>query len=284
MRTCDLHTHSIFSDGTDSPTKLINDAIELELSAVALCDHNTVDGLPEFLSAAEGKNIEAVPGAEFSVEYNGVEMHLLGLFIPKIYFKLVNLWMKEAADAKLESNREMIAALNQAGYKISFEAIQSATPKGNFNRAHVACALLEHGYIASIDEAFETLLSPEGGFYKEPPRISIWDMLKFLNEIDAVSVLAHPFLQLDEAQLTQLLPLAKAHGLAGMECLYSTYDAATTECSFRLARQFDLKPSGGSDYHGIPKPDIALGKGRGNLEIPYEWVADLKKSAGEITR
>ena len=276
MKICDLHTHSIFSDGTDTPTKIINDALRLGLSAVALCDHNTVDGLPEFLSAAEGKNIEAVPGAEFSVEYNGVEMHLLGLFIPKIYFKLVNLWMKEAADAKLESNREMIAALNQAGYRISFEAIQRATPKGNFNRAHVACALLESGYIASINEAFETLLSPEGGFYKEPPRISIWDMLKFLNEIDAVSVLAHPFLQLDEAQLTELLPQAKAQGLAGMECLYSTYDDATTECSFRLARQFDLKPSGGSDYHGIPKPDIAIGKGNGNLEIPYEWVAALK--------
>ena len=280
MKTCDLHTHSIFSDGTDTPTEIIEAAIRLGLSAVALCDHNTVDGLPEFLSAAEGKNIEAIPGAEFSVDYNGIELHLLGLFIPEFFFPLTMLWMKEAAEAKLQSNLELVTSLNQAGYLIDFDAIQRTAPHGNFNRVHVARALVEKGYTVSVKEAFDTLLSPEHGFYKEPPRISLWDMLDFLNEIEAVSVLAHPFLQLDEAQLTELLPRAKARGLAGMECLYSTYDEATTALSFRLAQQFDLKPSGGSDYHGTPKPDIALGRGKGNLEIPYEWVGALKTGSG----
>ena len=277
MMTCDLHTHSIFSDGTDTPTEILEKAKALGLSAVALCDHNTVDGLPEFLSAAEGMEIEAIPGAEFSVDYNGIELHLLGLYIPKFFFPLTRLWMEEAAQAKMQSNIELVAALNEAGYLIDFDAICSATPNGNFNRSHVARALTEKGYTSSINEAFKTLLAPERGFYKEPPRITFWDMLKFLNEIEAVSVLAHPFLQLDEAQLTELLPLAKEKGLAGMECLYSLYDDATTELSFRLAEQFDLKPSGGSDYHGRSKPGISLGIGKGNLKIPYKWAKELEK-------
>ncbi len=280
MKFCDLHTHSIFSDGTDSPTQIIDNALRLGLSAVALCDHNTVDGLPDFLSAAEGKAVEAIAAAEFSVDYGGIELHLLGLFLPVSCFAKVEQLLAEARQRKLQSNLDLIHDLNEAGYRIDFESMQRATPNGNLNRAHIAQALTDLAYTASMEEAFNTVLSQINGFYKPPQRIAFWDMLDFLTGIGAVPVLAHPFLQLDEAQLTELLPQAKARGLAGMECLYSTYDKATTALSFRLAQQFDLKPSGGSDYHGTPKPDIALGRGKGNLEIPYEWAIALKTGCG----
>lgn len=278
MMTCDLHTHSVFSDGTYTPTEIVDAAIRLGLSAVALCDHNTVDGLPEFLSAAEGKNIEAIAGAEFSVDYNGTELHLLGLFIPEVQFSRISRLMETTMELKQQSNLDLIHALNQAGYRIDFEEIRNTTRNGTFNRSHIARALTEKGYTASIKEAFDTLLSPTAGFYKEPQRLSFWKMLDALTEMGAVPVLAHPFLNLNESQLTALLPLAKERGLAGIECVYSLYDPSTTQTSFNLARRFGLKCSGGSDFHGSTKPDIALGTGKGNLEIPYEWVSILKST------
>ena len=123
MMTCDLHTHSVFSDGTYTPAEIIDAAVGLGLSAVALCDHNTVDGLPGFLAAAEGKNIEAICGAEFSVDYSGTELHLLGLFIPQDRFSQISRLMEEATERKRKSNLDLIDALNRAGYPVSFEEI-----------------------------------------------------------------------------------------------------------------------------------------------------------------
>jgi len=277
VKTCDLHTHSIFSDGTYTPTEIVDAAIRLGLSAVALCDHNTVDGLPEFLSAAAGKNIEASTGAEFSVDYNGTELHLLGLFIPQGQFSRISQLMEESTERKRKSNLDLVNALNRAGYQIDFEAIQNATPTGKFNRAHIAHALTQKGYTKSIKEAFDTLLSPSAGYYKEPQRLSFWEMLDFLTAMEAVPVLAHPFLNLSERELEILLPAAKEKGLAGMECYYSLYDEATTQKAFELANKFGLKYSGGSDFHGETKPDIKLGFGKDNLHIPYALATAIKE-------
>lgn len=279
MRICDLHTHSVFSDGTDTPTRLVEKAVAQGLSALALCDHNTVDGLPEFLLAAKDKAIDAIAGAEFSVEYNGKELHLLGLYLQPRYFGEITKMMEDGMARKRESNIALIRALNAAGYAIDYDTIRNATPSGNFNRAHVAAELTRKGYTANRDEAFETLLDHKHGFYKEPKRLQLWEMLAYLRAIGAVPVLAHPFLKLSEGEMEILLPAAKEQGLAGMECCYSLYDEETTRISFDLADRFGLLPSGGSDYHGQNKPDILLGTGKGNLRIPYSWAAALKEKA-----
>ena len=281
MRICDLHTHSVFSDGTDTPARLVEKALAQGLSALALCDHNTVDGLPAFLRAAEGKAIEAIAGAEFSVEYNGKELHLLGLYLQPRYFEQIIQMMEEGMARKRESNIALIRALNDAGYAIDYDTIRNSTPNGNFNRAHVAAELTRKGYTASRDAAFETLLDPKHGFYQEPKRLQLWEMLEYLRGIGAVPVLAHPFLKLSEEEMEILLPAAKEKGLAGMECCYSLYDDETTRISFALADRFGLLYSGGSDYHGQNKPDIHLGTGKGNLRIPYSWTAPLKAIAAE---
>ena len=279
MKYCDLHTHSIFSDGTYTPAQLIDAAVELGLSAIALTDHNTVDGLPDFLSAARGKPITAIAGAEFSVDYNGKELHLLGLYIPESQFSAVSLLMDIFMERKEQSNRDLIAALNKAGYDIDFDAIQAATPKGKFNRAHIAGELTKKGYTASIKEAFQTLLHPAAGFYKEPARFTLWEMLDFLKDIGAVPVLAHPFLNLKTPELEKLLPEAKKRGLVGMECYYSLNDEAANALALILACKYDLERSGGSDFHGDRKPDIFLGTGHGNLKVPGQWAEILQKSA-----
>lgn len=278
-KVCDLHTHSVFSDGTYTPRELIDAAIKIGLSAVALCDHNTVDGLEEFLSAAEGKNIDPVAGCEFSADLNGVEIHLLGLYIPRESLHKVSELMRAVKDRKEQSNIDLVHSLNKAGYKIDYDGIKKKSPRGNINRAHIAAELTEMGYTKSVDEAFGTLLSPKAGYYHEPERLNVWQILDFLGSIDAVPVLAHPFLNLTEEQLTEFLPRAKRAGLVGMECYYSLYDAETAEKSLQMAETFGLLPSGGSDFHGTNKPDIVLGRGKGNLAVPYEWATALKAYA-----
>lgn len=274
-KTCDLHTHSTYSDGTYTPGQLIEAAIAAGLSAVALCDHNTVDGIPDLLSAAAGRPIEAVPGAEFSVDYEGKELHLLGLMITSPYLSQVTELMQAANRRKEESNITLLEALRKDGFLLDYEQIKRDTPNGKINRAHIANALMQKGYVANIDEAFRTLLSPTVGYYKPPKRIGIWDMLDHISSIHAIPVLAHPFLNLSYKELIAFLPIAKSRGLVGMECQYSLYDASKTALALKVAEEFSLKPSGGSDFHGAIKPDIQIGVGRGTLCIPYAWFSAL---------
>ena len=274
--TCDLHTHSIYSDGSFTPAELILAAKEANLSALALTDHNTVDGLPDFLAAAKGSGIEAITGAEFSVELDGTELHLLGLFIKEEYFTQVNDLMTEVQRRKEESNRDLIDALKKNGFPLDYDELSRKTPRGKFNRAHIGQRLTELGYTASVQHALDTLLSPKTGYYHEPKRITVWEMLDFLGDIHAVPVLAHPFLNLQAEELAAFLPKARERGLIGMECRYTTYDKKKTALAEEMAETFGLKPSGGSDFHGEIKPDIHLGAGRGNLKIPYEWARNLR--------
>lgn len=278
-KTCDLHTHSIFSDGTYTPTQLIDEAVGIGLSALALTDHNSVDGLPELISAAVDKPIEIVAGAEFSVDYNGTELHLLGLFIPQVYFSQVTDRMTAYNQRKEQSNIDLIASLRRTGMVLDYDAIKNATPNRRINRAHIAAAMLQKGYVGSVAEAFETYLSKTSGYYREPRRLTVWEMLDFIRSIGAVSVLAHPFLQMSEYELCHFLPLARDGGLVGMECYYVSYDEATTDISLRMADEIGLLRSGGSDFHGTRKPGISLGCGKGNLKIPHAWYLELKRKA-----
>ena len=274
---CDLHTHSVFSDGTCTPAQIIDGAIAAGLSAVALTDHNTVDGLPDFLAAARGKNIDAVLGAEFSADYNGTEVHILGLFISPAHFGEVSDLMAIGNRRKEESNIALVDALCRAGYQLNYEEIKRATPGGHVNRAHIATALMQKGYTASVKESFNSLLSKSGGYYVAPKRPTAQEILDFISSIGAVSVLAHPFLNLSGSETVEFL--STTTGLHGMECYYSTYDEATTRAALALAERFSLLPSGGSDFHGRTKPGTELGVGKGNLQIPYEWYLALKAQA-----
>ena len=275
---CDLHVHSIYSDGTYTPEEILLEAERAGLAAVALCDHNTVDGVMHFRRAAEGKRVEAILSAEFSVGFEGEELHLLGLYLPDAAIPILNERMVEVQRRKDESNIEMIDRLCRAGYKISYDEIKSGTPGGLCNRAHIALALTEKGYTPTINAAFRTVLSPTAGFYRPPERISIFDMLDLLTELNVVPVLAHPLLTLSPERLSALLPQAKKHGLIGMECYYVSYSPRSTALSLGLADTNRLLYSGGSDFHGATKPDVKLGVGRGNLQIPYRWAEALREA------
>lgn len=277
---CDLHTHSHFSDGTYSPAQLIDAAEGEGLAAIALCDHNTVSGLPEFLDAAKGRAPEAVPGAEFSTEYRGTEVHILGLFLKPCHYPAITARMEQLHRRKELSNIALAEALNRAGYVLDYAHIKETTFAEHPNRAHIAAELTRLGYTASIQEAFATLLAPGNGYYQPPERPDALDTVAFIKSLGAVAVLAHPFLNLKTEELLRgFLEQAKARGLDAMETRYSTFDEAMTRGAVALAEEFDLLQSGGSDFHGDNKPHIRLGKGQGNLSVPAEFLEKLREAA-----
>lgn len=276
-KLCDLHAHSVFSDGTLTPKELLAEADRIGLSALALTDHNTVAGLDNFL--AEGKNfaVEAIAGVEFSTDYRGKELHLLGLFLPREAFPAVSKVLAEGVQAKDESNRALAKALADAGYPVDFEAMLKKSPQGHLNRAHFASEMTKLGYVPDIQTAFKTLLSPSYGLYQAPKRPEICWVISWLRSLGGVPVIAHPFLDLKEEEaVREFLAYTKPAGLVGMEVIHPKHSVAHRYQAQGLAEEFGLLPSGGSDFHGENKPDIQLGRGRGDLEIPMAWCQKLR--------
>ena len=219
-KLCDLHTHSTYSDGTLTPAQLIALAREKKLSAITLSDHNTVAGLPLFLEAAEGSGVEAVPGIEFSTEYEGTELHILGLFIKPCHYEKINALLRQFLERKETSNRQLVQRLQAAGMDMDYEEIRNQAA-GSVNRARIAAKMVEKGYCQSIKQAFSDWLSPKKGYYIPPLRPDAYETIRFIKSLGAVAVLAHPFLSLQEARLRAFLPEAVAAGLDGMEVYYA---------------------------------------------------------------
>lgn len=277
---CDLHTHSVFSDGTLTPTQLVELAQKIGLGAVALTDHNTVLGLPEFLAAAQGKSLKAIPGVEFSVDYLDKELHIVALYIRPEHYAAAMSVADRINENKKQSNLDLIANLNKAGYAISYDQIKASMPAGEPNRALIAAELTRLGYTSSNQDAFHRLLSPKHGYYHPPKRIDAFELIEFVRSLGAVPVWAHPFLHLkEEAQVRTFLPRAIEAGLQGMEVRYPLFTPEQTALAESLAEEYGLLPSGGSDFHGANKPAISLGNGKGELEVPLSWCEALAQAA-----
>ena len=278
---CDLHVHSTFSDGTLPPTELIRLAEESGVRAIALCDHNTVAGLPEFLSAAARSSVQAIPGVEFSTDYRDTELHILALFVTAQHYEAVTGWTEQLLQRKERSNIELIAALKTAGIDLDYEQIKAGTADGFVNRAVIAAQMVRLGYCGSVREAFDRWLAPEHGYFHPPRRPDALETIRFIKSIGAAAVLAHPFLNLKEQSLREFLPKAVAAGLDAMEVYYPKFTQAQTALAERIARQYGLLPSGGSDFHGANKPDIQLGTGRHNLHISCALLEQLAERASK---
>lgn len=274
-KLCDLHAHSTASDGSLTPTQLLQLAEQSGLSAVVLCDHNTVAGLPEFVEAAKSMTVEAVPAVEFSTEYKGTELHILGLYIKPEHYSAINGVLDDFKRRKEQSNLQLLEALRNAGMALDYERIRNG--HSYVNRANIGEELTRLGYTSSVQEAFKTYLSEKHGFYVPPKRPDAYETIRFIKSIGAVAVLAHPFLDLDEAGLRTFLPEAVKNGLDAMETMYAKYTPEETALAKQLAAEYGIMESGGSDFHGSAKPDIALGTGRGELRISQETLEALKK-------
>ena len=276
LKMCDLHTHTVHSDGTLSSSELVCEAKRIGLSAIALTDHNSVAGLDEFLSAAREIDVEAAAGVEFSVEYKGMELHLIGLFIDREHYGAVMEFIGDLKEKKNEANRALVSKLRAIGFEIDYDALLAATPEGYVNRAHIAIDMLRRGYVASVSEAFDRYLSEKSGYYRSPEKPDLFKTIEFIDSIGAVSILAHPLLQLSREELKELLMADGCRKLDAIETQYVKYSREDREFSSELCREFSLLESGGSDFHGDNKPGQELGVGRGDLFVPYEFYEVLK--------
>lgn len=278
----DLHTHSLFSDGSESPAQLVARAEAVGLSAIALTDHNTVAGLDEFMEAGARSPVETVPGAELTAQHHGTELHILALYISPAQYGAVTAWLEQFRLAKERSNRRLIDALARAGIHIDYDRI--CAEAGDYvNRADIAREMTRKGYTQSVKAAFHDYLQPGQGFYIPPQRHDALETVRFIRSIGAVPVLAHPLVSMTGEALRVFLPLAAEAGLAAMETYYTEYDAPMTCLAFSLAEEFGLLPSGGSDYHGAAKPDITMGTGWGDLQIPDSVLGTLKNERNRTT-
>ena len=256
-------------------------AQSLQLSAVVLCDHNTVAGLPSFVAAGERATVEAVPAVEFSTQYGEIELHIIGMFIkPEKYAQVTEL-LEDLLQRKELSNQALIERLATAGILLDYEKIK-AQSSNYVNRAIIGAEMTRLGYVSSVPEAFKQYLSESKGFYVPPRRLDSYEAIRFIKSIGATAVLAHPLLNLDAAGLRAFLPQAIEAGLDGMEVYYSKYSTEETKLAESIAAEFQLLPSGGSDYHGDNKPGIDLGVGRGDLQIPSAWLEALRSRANII--
>lgn len=277
-RTIDLHVHSTASDGTFSPSALPGEAKKAGLSAIALTDHDTMDGIPQAANAAKELGIELIPGVEFSTDYKGYEVHVLGYFLSPKYPPLQKK-LAEFQDFRVTRNERMVERLREEGFSITMEQLTSRFPDSVITRAHIANYLLETGQVPDKKTVFSEYIGDNCRCYIQRPKITPLEASALIQAAGGLSVLAHPVLYkaLSEADLTQMIRELKEAGLCGLEAIYSE-NTADDEVRMRsLAKSFGLLITGGSDFHGANKPEIQLGTGKNNLHIPYTILQSLKK-------
>ncbi len=276
MNIVDLHVHSNKSDGSLSPTELVDYALEKGLSAFALTDHDTTDGIGEALKAAEGRPIEVIPGIEFSSEYEGADIHIVGLYIDyeSDFFKRR---LTSFVNGRIIRNKEMCRRLTEYGIPVSYEELTAEFPNCVITRAHYAKYMLKHGYTKSLKEAFDRYIGDRGPCFVPRKKITPMRAVEIILKAGGFPILAHPLLyHMGSSRLERLVSLLKDMGLQGLEAVYSTYSPSDEREMRVLAAKYDLCISGGSDYHGTSKPGLDLATGYGRLFIPEEILDQIK--------
>ena len=294
MAQVDLHVHSTCSDGTFTPEELVDYAYRKGLAAFALTDHDTVSGLDpaigyaEELAKREAKKgssvpvLAVIPGIELSTEYNGRDVHIVGLFIDHHNQEFLAR-LKEFSDSRTTRNIKMCELLQGAGIPITYEALLAEFPDSVITRAHYARYMFDHGYIKSIAEAFDRYVGDHCPYFVPREKVTPAMGVKLILSAGGVPILAHPILYgFGKSELEKLVMELKQEGLVGIEAIYSTYKAPDERKIRDLARKFDLKISGGSDFHGKNKPGLDLGNGYGSLNVPYSVLEDLKSREAQI--
>jgi predicted metal-dependent phosphoesterase TrpH len=272
----DLHAHSTASDGSDSPAEVMAMAAGVGLTAIALTDHDTVEGLAEARQAAADAGVRLVSGCELSCEVGAATMHLLVYFLDDgpgpLQDKLAGLQA-----ARADRNRRIVDVLSAHGLDVTLDEILAEAGGGSVGRPHVAGVLLRKGYVGSIQEAFDLWLGKGKPAYLDRERLLPAEAIDRAHASGAVAVLAHPTsLGFDGQTLEAFIAGLAADGLDGMECEYGRYPPELRASLRSLADRLGLAVTGGSDYHGRYKPDISLGTGTGDLHVPDDLLEALE--------
>ncbi len=278
----DLHLHSINSDGSDKPEELVCKAAVAGVSAIALTDHDNMGGAERFLAACREKGITGIAGVEISAEIGEGQssMHILGYGLdPRHPAMSEN--MDRLLDGRAWRNGKILEKLGSLGVKLGWPEIKAYAGQDVVGRPHIAQAMVARKYVACVKEAFERYLAKGCPAYVDRYRMYPEDAINMIRAAGGVAVLAHPFSwKLNEHDLEIGLRDLKSLGLSGIEAVYTDYNAEQTVALMRLALKLELLTTGGSDYHGLSKPDISIGKGFGNLHVPDSYLPPLLEALG----
>lgn len=276
MGYIDLHVHSTASDGTLTPAQVVAYGLKKQLAAIALTDHDTIDGVSEALFAASDSGLEVIPGIELSSVYQGTEIHILG-FYADIHAPEFLSRLETIRTVRLERNEEMLRRFNRDGFSISMEELADGNPEAVITRAHFARVLTSKGYVSSMDQAFKKFLLPGSPYFPPRDKITPEQAMDILKSAGAFPALAHPLqYKLGWNETKRLILSLKEMGMKGLEVYHSSNNQYESGRLKNIAKDCQLLPTGGSDFHGSNKPDIDLGSGRGGLSISHLLLEDIK--------
>jgi predicted metal-dependent phosphoesterase TrpH len=273
--TIDLHLHTLASDGRLTPTELVQLVVKQGLETVSITDHDSTEGLAEAYEAAkEFPDLRIIPGIEMSADIPGDEVHILGYFLD-YEDSAFQATLTEFRRGRVERAQMMVEKLDTLGVHLEWERVQHFAGDGAVGRPHIALAMVEAGYCKEPKDAFDEYLGRTGLAYAERPKMTPAEGVTLIKEVGGVPVLAHPTFMNDmEGGISML----KQTGLLGMEVYYAKYDDDTVRHLARLAREYDLIPCGGSDFHGLGNSDEAM---PGTLGPPEETIELLEAAAAK---
>jgi len=273
--TIDLHLHTLASDGRLTSTELIQMVVKNGLKTISVTDHDSTEGLAEAYEAAkEFPDLRIIPGIEMSADIPGDEVHVLGYFLD-YHDEEFQAQLTEFRMGRVGRAQAMVEKLEALGKPVEWERVMHFAGDGTVGRPHIALAMVEAGYFKEPKEAFEEYLGNDGLAYYDRPKLAPAAGVEMIKKVGGVPVLAHPTFMNDmEAGIANL----KKVGLMGMEVYYAQYDDDTVRHLARLAKEYDLIPCGGSDYHGMGNSGEPL---PGTLGPPEKTIALLEEAAAK---
>ena len=275
MKYIDLHTHSTASDGALSPSLVVQAAKEAGLCAIALTDHDTVDGVSEAVSAGEALGVRVIPGVEMSADFK-TEMHILGYNVD-IRSPEFCAYMEKMREFRRYRNEQTAILLQNAGIDVSLDEAKAVAGGDTVGRVHFAMVMVEKGYSPSVKDAFSDWLSVGKAGYFRKQKYSPEEVISIIRNAGGVAVLAHPkLLAIAIGEYDALFARLKSIGLSGVECLYNSHTDEERDFFLALSDKHELIPTGGSDFHGKNKPHVKIGKVYGDNDIPYSVLDALE--------
>ena len=276
----DLHIHSTISDGTMNPAELAHYAHKKGLSAIAITDHDTIDGVEQALVVGRSIGLEVIPGIELSVQYGAINVHLLGYLFDCGHHQLHSA-LEQLQAGRVERNNQILIKLNQLGCTLPLHELAQSAGPGQTGRPHIARLMIEKGYVSSMEEAFTKYLGQEGLAYTSRFIYQVEEAITLLQQAGGIAVLAHP-LQLDRSveSLDGAVRQLADMGLDGIEVYYPNHSRSFRRRLMALAEKYGLLMTGGSDYHGTIRPGTSLAGGK-NVSVPANLLDDMKQRVKE---
>jgi predicted metal-dependent phosphoesterase TrpH len=275
MKFADLHLHTYFSDGTFSPEELVGHGRRLGFAALALTDHDSVEGCARMAAACAAAAIDFIPGTELTAEHNDTEIHLLGYYVDTQNQTLLSRIAKFQA---VRQNRihEMVGRLNGLNVPLKVESVFALANCKSPGRPHVARALVKAGLVGNLDEAFERFLKKNRPAWVPKAKMSALESVDLIHQAGGLAVMAHPGLN----RTDDVIPVLVEAGLDGIECFHTKHSTVTSERYLEIADKYHLLVTGGSDCHGFSKGKPLIG----TVKLPYEHVEKLKQKRDEALK